>query len=37
MNKNIVIQQSYSVDLKQNKSDFVVPQKNMKENHPMDM
>ena len=27
MNKNIVIQQSYSVDLKQNKSDFVVPQK----------
>ncbi|WP_455524912.1 hypothetical protein [Holdemanella biformis] len=27
MNKNIVIQQSYSVDLQQNQSDFVVPQK----------
>ena len=27
MNKNIVIQQSYSVDLQQNNSDFVVPQK----------
>lgn len=27
MNKNIIIQQSYSVDSKEKKSDFVVPQK----------